>query len=315
MNNIFFSVVIPLYNKQNVIVKTLQSVMLQTYENYEIIVIDDGSTDDSFSVAKQFLEADLNVESRVIHKENAGVSSARNRGILEAKYDYVALLDGDDLWEENYLEEQVKLIQDFSKAKMWGVNYAETYLGKMIRKVPTGLQEKYRGYIDNYFQIEGRVSDLFNSSAIVIKKDVFEQIEGFDERIRYAEDNDMWFRIIATNKVVFYDEYLVKYQQDTENRAMNKKWELKYFLPFYVDKFQQDIYKKNAFFYKWINCWCAIHLRRYYFSKYCYDVEQSKIAIKRLDYNVIPYKYRLLFKFPYCLSVLLNKFDNWYHNL
>ena len=137
-----FSVVIPLYNKQNSIAATLQSVLAQTYTNYEILVGDDGSTDDSANVAEvtlreckvygvrashestSFVGGPAECRGRVIRKANGGVCSARNRGIQEAKYDYIALLDGDDLWDEHYLEEQVKLIQDFPEAKMWGMSIA-----------------------------------------------------------------------------------------------------------------------------------------------------------------------------------------------
>ena len=123
----------------------------------------------------------------------------------------------------------------------------------------------------------------------------------------------MWFRIIATNKVVFYDKYLVKYVQDSENRAMNKPRMLKYFLPYYVDKYQKDIFKANSVFYKWINHWCAIHLRKYYFDYANGQREDANVAVKKLDYSVIPIKYKYLYGMPYCLACLLNKIDIWYH--
>ena len=141
-----FSIVIPLYNKEKAIVATLQSVLAQTYTDYEIIVVDDGSKDNSLKVAKSVNDSRINV----IHKENGGVSSARNRGIREAKGDYIALLDGDDLWKPTFLEEQVKLIHDFPKAAMWGVNTAFIKKGKS-RKWEQGMGEGYRGYVENYF--------------------------------------------------------------------------------------------------------------------------------------------------------------------
>ena len=93
------SVVIPLYNKENAIVKTLQSVFDQTISDFEVVVVDDGSTDNSLEVVRAIRDARI----RVIHKENGGVSSARNVGIKAAKGQYVALLDGDDLWQPNGL--------------------------------------------------------------------------------------------------------------------------------------------------------------------------------------------------------------------
>lgn len=314
-SSIYISVVIPLYNKQNAIAATLHSVLAQTYTNYEIIVVDDGSTDGSADVVEAILQEctvyGVECKGKVVRKANGGVSSARNRGIQEAKYDYIALLDGDDLWDEHYLEEQVKLIEDFPEAKMWGINFAEMSNGKLIRKLPTGLPEGYRGYVGNYFQMQGRISDLFNSSAVVIDKRVFKKVGLFDERIKYAEDNDMWFRIIAMYDVAFYDKYLVSYVQDSENRALNKPILLKYFLPYYVDKYRD--FKDNQAFYTWINRWAANHIRRYYFEEIKGQRDEARIAAQKLDYSVIPLKYKYLFGCSYTVAKILNKFDKWYH--
>lgn len=309
-----FTVIIPLYNKQESIIATLQSVLAQTYQNFEIVMVDDGSTDNSAQVVEDFINSLPFREGQgigLVRKPNGGVCSARNRGIQEAQYDYIALLDGDDLWDEHYLEEQVKLIQDFPEAKMWGINFAEISNGKLIRTLPTGLPEGYRGYVENYFQIPGRISDLYCSSSVVIKKDVFDKVGYFDERIKYAEDSDMWFRIIATYPVAFYDKYMAFYQYDAENRAMNRTRLLKHFLPYYVDKYQD--FKHNLVFYRWINRWAANLIRIYYFDSTKEQLDDARIAAKKLDYAVIPPKYKLLFKTPYWIAVILDKFDKWYH--
>lgn len=311
MTNIQISIVIPLYNKQNSIAATLQSVFAQTYTNYEVIVVDDGSTDDSFAVAKQVIGERLEVRGQVIQKANGGVCSARNRGIQEAKYDYIALLDGDDQWDEHYLEEQVKLIQDFPEAKLWGINFAELSKGELVRTLPTGLPDGYRGYVENYFQMPSRISDLYCSSSVVISKEVFERVGYFDERIKYAEDNDMWFRIIARYPVAFYDRYMAFYLFDAENRALNKPIPLKYFLPYFVDKYAD--FKDNKVFYTWINRWSANHIRKYYFEEIKGQRGDAKVAAKKLDYSVIPAKYRYLYKMPYLVAKILNIFDKLYH--
>ena len=314
-DTIYISVVIPLYNKQNAIAATLQSVLSQTYTNYEIIVVDDGSTDGSADVAEAILQEcmvyGVECKGKVIRKANGGVSSARNRGIQEAKYDYIALLDGDDLWDEHYLEEQVKLIEDFPEAKMWGINFAEMSNGKLIRKLPTGLPNDYRGYVEDYFQMLGRMSDLYCSSSVVIERAIFDKVGYFDERIKYAEDNDMWFRVIALYPVAFYDKYMAFYQFDAENRALNKPITLKYFLPYYVDKYRD--FKDNRVFYTWINRWAANHIRRYYFEEIKGQRDEARIAAQKLDYSVIPLKYKYLFGCSYTVAKILNKFDKWYH--
>lgn len=298
------SIVIPLYNKAKSIANTINSILSQTFQGFEIIVVDDGSTDNSVEVVKAISDNRI----RLIQKENGGVCSARNRGIIESKYDYVAFLDADDTWDENYLLEQSKLIQEFPLAYMWGINFAELYNGELIHELPTGLPKGYRGYVENYFEMpskKGRISDLYCSSSVVIKKEAFNISGMFDERIKYSEDIDMWFRIIVKFPVVFYDKYMAFYHYDAENRAMNKERPLKYFLPYYCDKYKQY---KGTYFYQWIQRWSAVNIRKYYFNV----PEQRKEAleaIKKLDYSVLPKKYKFLFKSPYHIGKILYILD------
>lgn len=299
------SVVIPLYNKERSIVSTIESVLAQTYKDWELIIVDDGSTDNSLEVVRSFIKSLApSFVMRVIHKENGGVSSARNRGIQEAKSEYVALLDADDLWDKEYLSEQVKMTRDFSDAAMWGINYAEMYKGKLVRKLATGLADEYRGYVENYFQLQGRKSDLFCSSSVVIRKEVFDKIGLFDERIKYAEDSDMWYRIIATHNVAFYNRYMVFYQWDAENRSTVSQRPLRFFLPYYVDKFRDPLYRRNEIFYRWINTWCAQWIARFLFEEKAPHADAYEAA-EKLEYHVIPFKYRLLFKMPYFFGALI----------
>lgn len=298
------SVIIPLYNKEKSITATLQSVCEQTYTDMEIIVVNDGSTDKSATIASSYSDSRI----RVVNKENGGVCSARNRGIQEAKGEYVALLDGDDIWDKEYLAEQVKMINDFPEAAMWGINFAEVRNGQLIRTLATGLPDGYRGYVENYFQMEGRRSDLFCSSSVVIRREMFDNVGMFDERIKYAEDSDMWFRIIATQKVAFYDKYMVFYQWDAENRALNREIRLDCFLPYYVDKYKEPLYQQNKVFYTWVNRWSSQRIVRYYF----FVPTQRKEAIeaaKKLDYSVLPFKYRMYLQTPYWLGSLVYRLE------
>ena len=119
------SVVIPLYNKEQSIAATIQSVLAQTYTDYEIIVVDDGSTDNSLKVVQERVSELENERVRIIHQENAGVSAARNKGILESKGKYIAFLDADDLWAPNYLATLAALIADFPNAGLYSLGYVE----------------------------------------------------------------------------------------------------------------------------------------------------------------------------------------------
>lgn len=296
------SVVIPLYNKEQSIAATLESVLAQSYMDYEIIVVDDGSTDNSAVVVRSIIAkrpmSNDKCQIRLLHKENGGVCSARNRGIKEAKGEYIALLDGDDQWDKDYLTEQEKMIHDFPEAAMWGINFAELNHGKLIRKLETDLPDGYRGYVENYFQMHKRRSDLFCSSSVVIRRDVFNKVGMFDERIKYAEDNDMWFRIIANYPVAFYDRYMVWYIYDAENRATNKKRLLKEWLPYFVEKYKDPLFKHNKAFYRWIMRWAGVRIKDVYFNDSSQRCD-ARDASCGLDYSVLPFKYRIYFKFPF----------------
>ena len=305
------SIVIPLYNKENCIVTTLQSVLDQTYTDWECIVVNDGSTDKSLQTVEDFIRG-LKIEDwrlKIVSKPNGGVCSARNMGIEVAKGEFVALLDGDDLWNKEYLSEQVKMIQDFPDAAMWGINIAGTNKGVITELYATGLYDGFRGYVENYFEIPGRVSDLFHPSGTVIRKEVFDKIGMFDERIKYAEDSDMWFRINAVYPTAFYDKIMVSYQQDAENRAMNRTRNMRYFLPYYVDKFREPLFRNNSACYQYVNRWCAVHIKQYYFLGDEQNVKDAKIAASKLDYSVLPFKYRLFFKLPYDMAKWLYEWD------
>lgn len=302
------SIVIPLYNKESSIIRTLESVKEQTFTDYECLIINDGSTDKSADVVRDVIcnmAGGIRERFHLIEEENGGVCSARNRGIKEAKSELVAFLDADDLWGKDYLKEQIRMVTDFPDCSMWSINYAETAGGKVIRDVPTGLPNGFRGIVDNYFELPGRVSDLFHSSSVVIRKEVFEEVGYFDERMKYSEDDDMWWRILAEKKCAFYDKYMVYYQQDTENRADANIWshKLKFFLPYFVGKYAK--YKTiNPIFYCFVNRWSAIWLTRYYFGKK-EEREDVLVAAKGLDYSVISPKYGLYFKTPYWIAYVM----------
>ena len=296
------SVVIPLYNKEKSITSTLQSVCAQTYTDFEVLVVNDGSTDNGAFIAAKYPDTRI----RVIDKENGGVCSARNRGIVEAKGEFIALLDGDDQWDKEYLAEQVKMIQDFPEAAMWGINFAELNDGKLIRKLETALPDGYRGYVENYFQMPKRVSDLFCSSSVVIRRDVLDKVGMFDERIKYSEDSDMWFRIIANFPVAFYDRYMVWYLYDAENRAMNRTRLLKYWLPYFVEKYKDPLFKHDKAFYRWVMRWAGVRIKQIYFNDRDQH-EDAKVAVKKLDYSQMPIKYRFELLTPLWFGKIIYK--------
>lgn len=114
-----FSVVVPLYNKENCIRMTLESVKKQSFKDYEVIVVDDGSTDRSLEEARKIKSENITI----IHQQNQGVSVARNTGILHAQGQYIAFLDADDEWEPDYLKTIDHLIEKYPESDMYVTAY------------------------------------------------------------------------------------------------------------------------------------------------------------------------------------------------
>lgn len=194
------SVVIPLFNKEKQIARTLQTVLDQTYQDFEIVIVNDGSTDGSVDEVKKFSDPKI----RLINQENGGVSAARNRGIEEANGGYIAFLDADDMWEKEHLETLDSLIKRFPNSKARATNY--TFLKKGIYKdiilnnIPF---EGLEGVLDNYFEVASNSNPPIWSSAVCVDKDLLKLIGGFPEGITSGEDLITWARIALLTNFAF----------------------------------------------------------------------------------------------------------------
>lgn len=284
-----FSIIIPLFNKQSSIQNTLNSVLDQKFDLFEIWIVDDGSTDNSYIRAKEYAESDSRIH--LIKKENGGVSSARNLGISYAKYEYIAFLDADDTWEPDYLFEQEKLIRDFPEAYMWGLSWNIVHNNiKQQRK--HNIPDNFRGIPKNYWE---RGLHLFWTSAIVVRKTAFEKTGSFDERIFYGEDLDMWFRIMLNFPVAYCDKTLANYIQDAENRVMNQKIPLEKHLPWFIEKFNESRLN-NKEFRKYFDMECLYRLYPYVLK----DKKNSgcRKILDHIDLAEYKISFRLRFLFP-----------------
>lgn len=296
-----FSIVIPLFNKEDSIQVTLKSVIAQTNGDFEVIVVDDGSTDNSVAMVGEIGDSRI----KLIKKPNEGVSATRNTGIELARYEYIALLDADDIWEPDYLAEQKKMIKEFPDAALWSCAYG--YLtGEKKVEVDHLLPDGFRNYVKDYFDMK-RATDLFCSSSVVIRKNAFKKAGKFDPRIGYAEDLDMWYRLILAFPVAFYNKTLAYYQQESENRALYKRIPLTQYLPYYIDKFKKNNSTANNAFLAFINNWAAVKLLYYYFDTKG-ERKEAVMAIKNLDFSKIHKKYTFLYKTPFLMGYTFYKF-------
>lgn len=200
------SVIIPTYNRKNLLKRALHSVNNQTFVPREIIVVDDGSSDGTKDwVLERFPDV------RYIYQDNSGVSSARNAGIKEAIGSWIAFLDSDDEWMSNKLEQQKRVINSFQEA--WLCHTNEIWIRNGVRVNQMKKHQKYGGNVfENCLDI-CRISP----SSVLIKKEVFEMVGLFDESLKVCEDYDLWLRITAVLPVIFLDQPLIiKYGGHTD---------------------------------------------------------------------------------------------------
>ncbi|WP_071150364.1 glycosyltransferase family 2 protein [Bacteroides ndongoniae] len=195
------SIIIPLYNKEHSIASTLQTVLNQTFQDFEIIIVNDGSTDHSIDEVSKITDSRI----RLINQTNAGVSAARNRGIEEAKGEFIAFLDADDEWKPDYLKTQYELAQKYPECSVFACNYEfKDAKGKVtptiIRKLPFKGKD---GILSNYFEVASCSHPPICSITIMVKKRVIQSIGGFPIGVKSGEDLLTWARLAVNGEIAY----------------------------------------------------------------------------------------------------------------
>lgn len=208
------SIIIPLYNAEKYIAETIQSVLNQTYQNWELIIIDDGSIDFSSKIVTNFLD-----DNRISfhHQKNSGVSSARNNGFIKSCGKYITFLDADDVWTKDNLEEKVSYLKnnqvDVVYSRYYTINEKSESTSKILNKAiyPT---------LKDVLLLKGNYSTA--PSGLVIKSEVLQKIGGFDTNLSNNADQDIWVRILANNfKIALIEKPLWKYRVHANNMSNN----------------------------------------------------------------------------------------------
>ncbi|AEV70621.1 glycosyltransferase family 2 protein [Acetivibrio clariflavus] len=198
------SVVIPMYNSRETIVDALNSIKNQTAINYicEIIVVNDGSTDDSLEIVKEYAQQNPDLTIKILNKANGGVSSARNRGIELASGDWIALLDSDDEWLPRKIEVQIGIISQSPEIDFLGGPFNGEELRILWKKIDTLYKASVRDIcIKNFPQ----------PSTVIFKKKIYDEIGGFDETQNYCEDANYFLKICSKYNLYYYPELLIVY--------------------------------------------------------------------------------------------------------
>lgn len=213
-----FSVVIPLYNKEKSIARALRSVLAQTDGDFEIILVNDGSNDNSVAQSKKVSDARI----RFFETRNQGVSAARNFGVEKASGDLIAFLDADDTWEPSHLQVLRQLHADFPEAALHATSYDLFYgEGQRVRPHFGKIPDNWCGILDDFFAAS-MTHRIAWTSAVAVPKAIFEAVGGFNPSYAIAEDTDLWIRLALRGPVAFCNQVTATHRLDAENRASHR---------------------------------------------------------------------------------------------
>jgi len=205
MTQNLISVIIPCYNRAQLIIKSVDSVLNQTYKNIELIVVDDGSTDNSLQVLEAIREKDNRV--KVISQENKGPYPARNKGLKEAKGEFIAFLDSDDTWDPHFLQKLYKALEAHPAAVL-------AYCGWQNTGLPG---QRGKPFIPPDYEARPNKAGIFLKGnrwpihAALTRRNILDEAGGFDEQFTTAMDYDLWLRIVPFHKIVLVPEVLAFY--------------------------------------------------------------------------------------------------------
>ena len=207
------SIIIPTYNRGYCLAETIYSVLQQTFTNYELLIIDDGSTDNTGEVISKFPEVHY-----FLLPKNSGVSYARNFGVAKSAGQYLCFLDSDDLWVPKKLEKQVDFMESNSKYAVCYTN--EIWIRNGVRVNPGRKHRKYSGNIFKHCLPLCIVSP----SSVMIRSSVFKEVGMFDENMFACEDYDLWLRLSLRHPFYFMDEKLIIKKGGHSDQLSRKYW-------------------------------------------------------------------------------------------
>ena len=219
------AVVIPVYNRAEGVRNAVDSVLAQTRAPQEVIVVDDGSTDDTFQVLSSYGQ-----KIKALRQRNQGVSAARNRGVAAAQSEWIAFLDADDIWHKDKLEKQIAFIRENPTVQI--VQTDEVWIRRGRRVNPMKKHQKHDGNIFEHCLPLCCVTVC----SVIMKKELFEKVGGFDEELPACEDYDLWLRIAKDTPIYLMREKLLTHYVGHAGQLSNKYWGMDRFRVYALEK-------------------------------------------------------------------------------
>lgn len=290
----FFSVIIPVYNKEKFVAKTLKSVLAQTFTDFEIVIVNDGSTDTSEAIIFSIKDPRI----RYFSKSNEGVSVARNFGIEKASADYICFLDADDYWHPEFLQTLHTYIEKLPNEKVFAMAY-EIETDKSVFPAQYSIPKTNDFEIVDYFEASKEASVLWTSSA-AFHKVVFTKAGNFDHSIKSGQDIDLWIRIGLIYPVVFIPKVQSRYVYDFESLSRNSKY-LNRKIDFSKFSAEEKANENLKYFLDLNRFSLAIK------SKLIDDKVSFREYYKGIDISKLPLKKRVLLNLPgFMLKILIS---------
>lgn len=280
-----FSVIIPLYNKAPYVRKTVESVIVQTYVDWELIIVDDCSTDGGGDVVANITDSRI----RLIRLEkNGGVGAARNRGVSESTSPFICFLDADDWWEPTFLEEMARLAERHPDAGIYGTGYYIIKNGKK-RIAPIGVEDSFTEGEINYCRVYAKTLCMpLTSITVCMPRKVFEESRGFPTNIKLGEDFMLWIHIALKHKVVLLNKPLSNYNQDvnpTYRGTHNKKYDPELFMTFHLNQFAEEESKNDdlKILLDRLRVYSLMNFRRYNLYPQRVNAEIAKVDLSNVE--------------------------------
>ena len=293
------SVIIPTYQRPHLVSQTIESVLAQTYTDYEIIVVNDGSTDNTKEVLASFGD-----KITVINQENQGVAAARNTGIMAARGRYIAFLDHDDLWQPNKLKKQIACLESHPN---FGLVYSDMFYFNDVGLFPDTYAKLYPvPPVQHCWTLFVR-NTIPTCSVVVVRRECLDDVGLFDETMPPCDDYDLWLRLIEKWPICFINEPLVYYRRSADQQSQNEEGMLLSWL-----RVKEKTFRRNKELHKLPQMVLDAHfyngyLGLAYFYIHRYQGEKARLALERYrqvrGINSI-YKWMWMMSFPILTSSL-----------